>query len=154
MAHPKRTTKRPRKRELRTMLAGRTRRRLITLSQVGVGRKAVHEFTGLDHKTLRQIKNGSTKFVRRSTRDLIFAVPFNAFCNKALIDAGATQKRIAKLVQEGFTRSEIARRLSPTIKQKFLPGYASLQIGRKGRVIARTQMRVEQLYNRVMAEVA
>ena len=148
MAHPKRKTKEPRWRELTTVLAGRSRRRLITLSRRGVGRKAVHEFTGLDHKTLREIKSGATKYVRRSTHALIFSVPFNAHCDKALIPARKTWQMVTALKEEGFTQSELARRLGNKPSRR---SHQTLNIG-KDRVTAKTQMKVEQLYNRVMAE--
>lgn len=154
MAHPKRQCKRPRDRELKTIPAGRTRRRLITLSKSGIGRKAVVEFTGLDHRTLAKIKNGRTRYVRKETCDLIFSVPFNAYCDRALIDARPTIKLIARVQREGFTKSEIARRLSPKVRAKYKPGYASLQIANGSKVLARTAMRVEQFFQRLNAEAA
>lgn len=154
MAHPKRFTKQKRDQELRTIPAGRSRRRLLTLSKYGMGRKAVAEFTGLDHRTLQRIKTCKTKYVRRATQELIFSVPFNAYCDRAVIDARATVSRINRLLGEGFTRSEIARRLNPKIRAKYKPGYAPLHIASGGKVIARTAMRVEQFYNRVTAEAA
>lgn len=153
MAHPKRTTKKKRYRELATVPAGRARRRLITLSKKGVGRKAVHEFTGLDHRTLQRIKATKTKYVRKVTQELIFSVPFNAFCDRAVIDARPTVSRINRLLEAGFTRSELARRLNPKTKAKYKPGYASLQLGGL-KVIARTEMQVKKLYDRIMAEAA
>lgn len=150
MAHPKYRTKQPRREELKTVPAGRSRNRLILLSQKGIGRKAVHECTGLDHRTLARIKNGKTRYVRKESRDLIFSVPFNAHSDMALIDSSKTQKLISRLLTQddmGFTRSEIARRLNPKVKARCKPGYATLEIGRKGRVLARSQMKVERLWN-------
>lgn len=134
MAHPKRKLKKPRGRELKTVPAGRTRQRMLTLSRHGLGRKAVHEVTGLNHRTLQRIKTGKTKYVRKETQQLIFSVPFNAHCDRALIDAGPTVKLIDRIKKNGFTQSEIARRLSPKVKAKYRQGYAPLLIARKGKV--------------------
>lgn len=159
MAHPtqtgdrtsrtwkKRVWERERRGGLSTIPAGRTRQRLQTLSRVGIGRKAVHEFTGIDHRTLGRIKNGQTQRVRKETRELIFSVPMNAFCDKAVIDGTATRRLIGKLTSfdMGFTQAEIARRLGR--KQKC----PNLFIGRKGNVIAKSAMKIEQLYNSMRA---
>ncbi len=145
MAHPKYQTKQPRRLELKTVPAGRSRQRMLMLSRAGVGRKAIHEHTGLDHRTLARIRNGQTKYVRRETRDLIFSVPFDGHCDKALINAQRTWRLINRMLTKqnmGFTRSEIAKRIGGCVGKN---GFASLQIG-KTKVIARTQMRVEKLY--------
>src|ERR1051326_2251784 len=99
MAYPKLQTKRPRKRELKTVPAEGSRARLLELSKHGVGRKAVHEFTGLDHKTLREIKNGNSRYVRRATQDVIFSVPTNAHCDHALVSASKTQRMIRAMLK-------------------------------------------------------
>ena len=145
MAHPKRITKRPRPAPLKMVTAGRSRLRLIKLSRAGIGRKAVHEITGLDHRTLAHIKNGRTKYVRKETRDLIFAVAFDAHCDRALVDARPTWKRINRMVTQddmGFTRAEIVRRAKFYIPAN---GWGSLQIG-KTKVTARTAMKIEKLW--------
>lgn len=160
MAHPnnggdrdsrswkKRISERKRRGGLKTIPAGMIRSRLRALSEAGVGRKAVHEVTGIDHRTLAKIKNGDTRYVRRATADLIYAVPFNAFCDRALIDGNETRRLIRQMTKKrgmGFTQAEIARRLGA--RQKC----PNLQIARKGRVLARTAMKIEQLYNIVTA---
>ena len=154
MAHPQARYNGTRKQPLATVRAGRSRRRLLILSKRGIGRKAVSEFTSLDHRTIQRIKNGRTKYVRRETQELIFSVPFNAFCNRAVIDSGPTLKLIARAQREGFTKSEIARRLSPKVRDKYKPGHASLQIALNGKVLAQTQMKVERFLNRLMEEAA
>lgn len=150
MAHPKHITKRPRKRALKTVPAGRCRQRILKLSKHGVGRKAIHEHTGLDHRTLAKIRNGRTKYVLRETHELIFSVPFDGHCDKALVDARPTIRLINKLVTPGvgFTKAEIACRLNPVKRKKNRT--ASLQIG-KQRVTAHTAMKVEKIYRQVMA---
>jgi hypothetical protein len=146
MAHPKLKTKKPRYRELQTVSAGRSRRRLITLSRHGVGRRAVHEVTEIDHRTLARIKNGKTKYVRRETQELIFSVSLNAHCDHALVRASETRRMIRTLTKRhdmGFTQSEIAKRIGNKPRTN---GYATLHIGRKANVLARSQMRIEKLY--------
>lgn len=154
MAHPKLSTKHPRWRELSTVLAAKTRQRLLVLSRRGIGRRAVHEVTGIDHRTLARIKNKQTKYVRIETRDLIFSVPFDAHCDRAVISGAKTRHMIARLIERddtGFTRSEIAKRLG---RKPHTNGFANLEIGRKSMVLAKSQMRVEKLYNDAIGKVA
>jgi hypothetical protein len=162
MAHPKhsrhdspaakkRLSERKRRGGLQTVLAVSSRQRLLNLSSVGIGRKAVAEFTGIDNRTLGRIKNGQTQYVRKGTAELIKSVPFNAFSDKAVIDGSETRRLLRRMTSErmGFTKAEIARRLG---KKEKCP---LLFIGRKKMVIAKSAMAIEKLYNIVTAgEVA
>lgn len=154
MAHPKRDRNpnshlckermwtRRRRGGLKTIPAGHVRRRLVSLSKAGIGRKAVHAVTGIDNRTLAKIKNGQTKRVGLETARLIKSVPFNAHSDLAVIDAKPTWELIDKLREwdMGFSKSEIARRLGA--KQK----YPTLNINPE-RITARTAMRVRKLYD-------
>lgn len=148
MAHPKQLTKRPRPVALKTVPSGRTRQRLRTLSQNGIGRKAVHEVTSIDLRTLARIKSGQTKYVRRETMRLIFSVPFDAHCDRAVISGTKTRRMIEHLItHEDFTGSEIAKRLGTKQTRR----HKTLNIGRNENVLAKSQMRIEKLYRDAVA---
>jgi hypothetical protein len=68
-----------------------------------------------------------------------------AHSDGALISNARTWQRITVLLREGFTKTELARRLGSRAKTP------SLQVGRHGQVKARTAVKVERLYNIIMA---
>lgn len=88
-----------------------------------------------------EIRSGKKKRIRRRTEARILAVTAEAVAGGALVPAGPTWRRINRLLEEGFTRAEIARRL----------GYKrpALQL-RKDFVTAKNAAAVERLYCRVM----
>lgn len=127
---------------------------MLLLSRRGIGRKAIAEITGLDERTLGRIRNGQTRFVRRGTQELIFSVPFDAHSDGALVDARPTLQLVKRLTRPdiGFTKAEIACRINPSLRKK--NRMATLRLGRRGggkKITARTAMKIEQLFNQVMA---
>ena len=56
--------------------------------------------------------------------------------------SGKTRQMVLRLNREGFTHEEIAKRAG-VYRGAFIPGKAS--------VYARTEMRVEKFYNKIMA---
>jgi hypothetical protein len=98
---------------------------------------------GLTIGRWRRFGTGRRKYVRRETRELIFSVPFDGHCDRSVIDAEPTWRMINAMLSRQDTRSEIAKRIGGYVGKN---GFASLQIGNT-KVIARTQMRVEKLYN-------
>lgn len=116
---------------------------LAKLSRRGVGRRAVADAAGVPPSTLRAIRVGEKTKIRKRTEARILAVDAGARSGGSLVPAGPTWRRIERLLAEGFTKTELARRLGSTAKTP------SLQI-RKDFVTARTAADVERLYNRVM----
>ncbi len=121
--------------------AGRARRHLKLLSRVGIGRRTVAEISGVPQSLVHQIKTGRRRRIRARTERRIFLVTSQAMNEARLVRADSTWRMIGRLLEEGFSRAEIARRL----------GFRSpcLQIKRT-RVRARTAARVERFYRRVM----
>jgi len=121
--------------------ATRARNRLKKLSERGVGYKAVAAACDVGTTTVAKILSGEKTKIRKRTYDAIMAVDQGAVADHALVPADRTWRMLKRLEEEYFTKARVARIL----------GYRSraLQIGRN-RVLARTELRVERLYRRVM----
>ncbi len=121
--------------------AGRARRHLKLLSRVGIGRRTVAEISGVPQSLVHQIKTGRRRRIRARTERRIFLVTGKAMNEARLVRADSTWRMIGRLVEDGFSKAEIARRLGFRF-----PG---LQI-RRTRVRARTAVRVARFYRRIM----
>jgi len=121
--------------------AGRARRHLLALSRSGVGRRTVAEISGVPQSIVHQIKLGRRRRIRARTERRIFLVNSRAMNQARLVPAHRTWRMIARLLDEGFSKAEIARRL----------GYrtAALQL-RRTHITARTALRIERFYRRIM----
>jgi hypothetical protein len=122
--------------------AGRVRRHLAKLSRAGIGTKTVHDITGVSRTNLVAIVAGAKRQLRRNTAAKILAVTREATHDAKLVDVGPTRRRIARLLQEGFTKGQIARRLGCQ--------RAALQILKRGRITAKTEHKVEGLYKEII----
>lgn len=122
--------------------AGRARQHLLALSRVGVGRRTVADIAGVPQSVLHRIRSGRRRRIRARTERRIFLVTRDAMHDARLVPAERAWRLIARLLDEGFTRTEIARRF----------GYRSHGLAWNRRCVrARTAMRVEKLYRRMMA---
>lgn len=117
--------------------AERARRHILKLSRSGVGRDTVAAAAGVCITTVAAIRTGAKQRIRASTERAILAVGVWAARGSTRVPAGPTWQRIAWLLEEGFTRTRIAREL----------GYATraLQLGREW-ITAENARRVERLY--------
>jgi hypothetical protein len=122
--------------------AAKARKHLEKLSRQGVGRNSICEASGVARSIVARIKNGKKKLIRRRTETKILAVTADARADHSIVPAARTWRLINRLLQEGFSKAEIARRLGRQTP--------ALQI-RKDFILARTAVAVERLYNRVMA---
>ncbi len=115
---------------------------LRRLSGKGVGRRAVERASGVPNSILLEIRMKRKTMIRRTTEDRILKVDLDARAGHALVPADKTWKMINELIEEGFTKAELARRL----------GYArpALQI-RKDRITAETERKVLRFYDMIMA---
>ncbi len=121
--------------------AKRARRHLSALSAKGVGRRAVAEASGVSATILMLVKSGRRTQIRSDTERRILAVNTGCASDGALISAQSTWRLIDRLLDEGFSRKELARRL----------GYRSgLQLNR-ARITVRNAGRVRRFYDRIMA---
>jgi hypothetical protein len=89
------------------------------------------------------IRSGARAQIRKRTQDKILGVTRLAVSDAALIPANETWCQINALLEEGFTKAELARRL----------GFETpaLQVG-KGKILARTAARVDRLFRMLMKE--
>lgn len=119
------------------------RRHLRKLSKRGIGRDTVSDLTGIANSSIDKIRTGSQKNLRAMNEKAILAIGLDDILNDAqIVDAAKTWERIRWMLREGFTKTEIARRLGCKTR--------ALQLGRK-QITARNAMRVERLYNMLRA---
>jgi hypothetical protein len=123
--------------------AGKARRHIHRLSLQGVGRRAIADASDVGLTIVSEIRTGKRLRIRSRTERAILAVTIEAVSGGALVDADPTWKRLCKLIEEGFSKAEIARRLGLRSPR--------LQFNRV-EVTARTAMRVEKFYRAIMAE--
>lgn len=121
----------------RLVPARAVRLHLLELRRRGVGYVAVSAACDLSTRTLCSIVTGATTFVHPTTRDRVLSVTADATADGACVPAAPTWALIAELLEEGFTKQQIARRLHPSA--------VSLQLGRE-RVRAATALRVKRLH--------
>jgi len=115
------------------------RAHLRRLSRQGVGRRAVADAADVGETTVWFIYTGRKKQCRKTTADRILAVSRDHISDHALVPAGAAWRRLNLLLEEGFSKAELARRM----------GKRSLQL-KKTRITALNASKVERLYRRVM----
>jgi hypothetical protein len=120
--------------------ADRARAHLMSLSRRGVGKRAVQSASDVALSVLTEIRTGRKQRIRARTERKILAVTPALASDRALVKPGRTAKLIERLVDEGYTKAELARRL----------GYSTpaLQF-RPDRMTARNVARVEALYARL-----
>ena len=117
--------------------ADKARAHLMSLSRRGVGKRAVQSASDVALSVLTEIRTGRKQRIRARTERKILAVTPAQVSDRALVKPGRTHQLIEQLVDEGFTKRELARRL----------GYASpaLQFQPK-RMTARNVARIERLH--------
>lgn len=118
------------------------RKHLQMLSDAGIGRDSVAAACDVSQRTVRKIRIGQRKQIRRSTELRILAVTAEAYGAGNHIDARPTWKQLDTLLEEGFTRAELARRLG--LKKPELRFSKRLVEGL-------TAVRVDRFYRQIMA---
>jgi len=116
---------------------------LQKLSRRGVGYKTVAETADVSKTTLAEVISRRKSRIRSRTFRRCMAVTSDAVADRGIIKAAPTWAKVNRLLREGFTKAEIARRIGKKIP--------ALQLGRKA-VTAINASRVERLYRTVMAE--
>lgn len=121
--------------------ADRARKHLLRLSRSGVGRRSVAAACDVSQTVIFDVKSGRKKQIRARTERKILAVTRDAVGGNTIVKGDRTWRLIRRLLSEGFTKAELARRL----------GYASaaIQIHRE-QITARNAVRVERFYKRIM----
>lgn len=91
--------------------ANKARAHLKALSVCGVGRRSVGAACDVSDTVLFDIISGRKANIRASTERAILAVTHDAAGDRALIPAKGTWKMLDQLIADGYTKSELARRL-------------------------------------------
>lgn len=112
------------------------RRHMRRLSRGGVGYKSIAAAASVSKSVAFKIFSGRRSAIRKSTERRILAVDREAVADAAVIDAKKTWTQIERLRQEGFTLSELARRL----------GYKNAAIQFRERILARNAAKVDRFY--------
>jgi hypothetical protein len=123
--------------------ADAARAHMIKLSELGVGRRAVHAVTDIADSILFQIRSGQKTQIRARTERRILQVTPEMASDGALVDAKPTWKLINKMIKWGYTKTFIAKALGAK--------NGNLQI-RTGKVEVRTAYEVLRLYQRCKEE--
>ena len=119
------------------------RAHLKSLSRQGIGYKSVAASADVSRSVLAAILAGTKHQLRAQSARRILEIDRGAVADHALVAAGPTWRRLSRLLSEGFTQRELARRLGSTAKTP------ALQF--KGRyILAKTAARVERFYSIVM----
>jgi len=115
---------------------------------MGIGRRAVADSTGVAGTIISLIKSGRRRKIRAMTEMKILTVNRQCLSDGAYVSSGTAWQQLEELIAEGFTKQELARRLGS--KAKVL----SLQIDahRSGKIRASSALKVNKLYNMIMAE--
>jgi hypothetical protein len=97
----------------------------------------VAEKTGVSQTIIAEIKSDTTRRIRKDTERKILSVSIKSAKDGAYIDAKPTWTLIRKLLKEGFTKKELAKRIGLG---------NSIQLG-KERVTAKSAAKVRRFYN-------
>jgi hypothetical protein len=84
---------------------------MLYLSRVGVGRRTVGQIARVSDSVLFKIRSGQRKQIRALTEKAILNVTHRAKRGNTLVSAKGTWRKIKWLLEEGFTKAELARRM-------------------------------------------
>jgi hypothetical protein len=122
--------------------ARRARRHILKLSRAGVGRRTVGLIARIADSVLFKIRSGQRKQIRALTEKAILSVPTSAVRGSTLVSANGTWQKIEWLLEEGFTRRELARRMGSSAKSP------ALQL-RRDRITATNAKKIEAIWRSV-----
>ncbi len=125
--------------------AGPVRAHLRKLSRQGVGYKSVAAAADVSKTILGAILFRGKARLRAQAARRVLAIDRDAIADHGLVPSARTLQRLHALLQEGFTKTELARRLG---SRACVP---ALQIAGE-QVLAKTEARVERFYRRLMVE--
>lgn len=119
--------------------------------QGGVGFRVAADAAGVNEQALCRIRAGKRTYIQRRTLERILNVDATAANAGSLINGAHTKHLIERLLEMGFTKKELARRLGS--KSNRPHRWPQLQIGKAGTgmVRAMTAMKVEKFYNMITA---
>ena len=121
--------------------AAPARKHLRKLSASGVGRDSVAAATGISGTILFAITSGERRQIRARTLRKILATDQSIAGDHALVDAGPTWKLLDVLLEDGYSKAQIARWLGLKCKIQF----------RRHTVTVRNAHKVQRMYDDVRA---
>ncbi|MDN4036771.1 hypothetical protein [Massilia sp. YIM B02443] len=127
--------------------ATKARAHLKALSALGVGRRSVAAASDVGNTVLSDIISGRKTNIRAATERAVLAVTADATGDRALVSAKQTWKMLDELIDDGYTRRDLAVRLGSKSRTP------ALQLDRD-LVTARNAYLVERLYGKLKFECA
>ena len=124
--------------------AEEARQQILWLSSVGIGRRRIHEVSGVALTSIQKIASGELRRIRPITAERILAVHKGAALPGSWTDAKETWRLIDEMVAHGIPKRQIALGIGQQG-----PG---LQVGRR-KVRRSTEAKVRAFYELRMVEV-
>lgn len=128
--------------QLTEVFARKARRHLLALERSDMTLEAISSACGLGRLLLRGIRSRRVKKIRRRQELAILAVHPDSEVDAAIVPAGPTWEKLRELESEGFTKSELARRLGLKCGRLYLS---------RKRIRKATKARVDAFYDTIMA---
>ena len=122
----------------------KARKHLLKLAKQGVGRCAVEATTDISSSILCDIRYGKKSKIRARTERKILAVTSDMVSEHALVSANSTWALINKIIENGYTKTQIAQLLGYRSKNNM----PALRIGKR-MVTARTALSIIRLYKKL-----
>jgi len=122
----------------------RSVRHIKALSEKGIGYKVVADAAGVASSIVSKMLWGGKKKIRKDTQAKILSVDEQAAADHSRIPAGPTWQLLESLIEEGYTKTQIAKWLGSNAKTP------ALQI-RKDYITAKKALDVERLIAKLAA---
>ena len=118
---------------------------MAMLSKAGIGLRTVSAVTDIHPWKLSEIRAGRVKHIRAIHSRKILAITEDMLPDGAHVPSDPVRQMITRLKREGFTYTELAKRIGVS---------RTVLVKRKPFVSARTRLKVQLFYERIMAEAA
>jgi len=113
---------------------------MLKLSRAGVGRRTVGQIARVADSVLSKIRSGQRTQIRALTEKAILSVTPRNIRGSSLVSAKSTWQKIGWLLEEGFTKAELAKRMGAKTP--------ALQLNRK-RITATNARKIEAIWRSV-----
>jgi hypothetical protein len=114
------------------------------LSKIGVGYKTVADAAGIARSITMEIRSGKRTQIRQSTERKILAVDKAAIADKSLVSAAPTWRLINELLEDGYTKTQLAKWLGSKAK------VPTLQIQPEW-ITAKKALQVQRMFDAIRA---
>jgi len=116
------------------------------LSSIGIGKRTVHQVTGIAVSTIDRIRTGEQTKARKQTIDRILAVGKHRAHGQIPVDPTAALRMLDELVAAGMSKAQIARMLGLTSR--------SLQYKRNRPMLLNTVRRISAVHQQTFGRKA